>query len=148
MDSWSEYVAAFQALARARTSVRQASQRVEWLSAALTGRAWERAAALEFLAAFSDDVPILLDRVFAASVSHKTGPAAWEVLRRADERGLVDRERLAKLIWAELNAEGATEFEYGCVISLLRALNATDLLTAVRERALASSDPAVRRMGG
>jgi hypothetical protein len=148
VSQWAEYVQAVRVLARARAVVLHAPGRAEWLRRALTSSdGWERSAGLEFLTTFPDDVPALLDQLFPLAISHKTGPAAWEVLRRARRLGLVDEGRLSELVWSELDADDVTEFEYNCVYSLLDVLDARTLLAAVGRRALASHDPEIQETG-
>ncbi|TCO59424.1 hypothetical protein [Actinocrispum wychmicini] len=148
MSQWTEYVQAVRLLARARAAVLHTPERAEWLSQALTSSdGWERSAGLEFLITFPDDLPALLDQLFPLAISHKTGPAAWEVLRRASKHGLVDEGRLSELVWSELDADDVTEFEYNCVYSLLDIPDARTLLAAVGQRALASLDPEIRKTG-
>lgn len=140
---WAALVAVERERARLRTDFYQhANARTDTLAAALAGTGWDQSAALRFLAALSDDVPALIDRLVELSLSHRSALAARQAIAPAWRAGRLPD--LPQKVLARLDQ--ADDDEYRLLGELLEHLNAHDALRELLKRARNSADPDIREV--
>lgn len=140
---WAALIAAEQERARRRAEFYQhARSRTETIARALEGKPWDQGVALAFLAALSDDVPAVLDRLIELSRSHRWGLAARQAIAPAWQSGRLPE--LPQKVIARLNR--ADDDEYRDLAALLKHLQAWEVLRELVKRAMASADPRIREV--
>jgi hypothetical protein len=140
---WDALVSVEQERARRRAEFyQQATSRTDTLARALAGSAWDQSVALEFLAALSDDVPALLDRLIELSLSHGWAFAARQAIASAWRTGSLPA--LPEKVIARL--DHADDDEYRRLAELLEHLQAWDALHELVRRARAADDPHTREV--
>ncbi|MFD8914744.1 hypothetical protein [Streptomyces sp. NPDC059575] len=143
MEEWRSLVTAEQEVARRRAEVNQLPSRVDLLAKALSsGSAWDRSAALDFLRLFPGDVPKLLDLLVDLSLSTGWVLPVREAIRAA--RKEIDPSQFARVA-LECLSDGEAE-DYLGLAYLLVEVEAWEALSAVIDRAAASSDPEIREV--
>lgn len=142
---WTALVASAQEHARVRAEFHQrAAAPANVLGRALANHGWDRSTALEFLADFSDDVPVLLDQLLDISLSHGWALAARQAIDSAWRAGLVPE--LPEKVLAMLDrADGD---EYRRLAELLEHVQAWKALNELVRRAAASADPEIAEVAG
>ncbi|GAB2485988.1 hypothetical protein [Nocardiopsis aegyptia] len=142
-ELWQAFVEAERETIRRRADFSNAARdRPGILRAALTAGAgpWQRRAALDFLAARSDDVPALLEELVDLSLSHGWAPAARRAIAGLPKDDLVPL--LAPLVLEHLDT--ADDDEYLRLVELLVHVGAWDLLGRLVARAPVTDDPDTR----
>jgi hypothetical protein len=142
-ELWAALIAAEQERARRRADFYQhARSRADTIARALEGRPWDQSVALAFLAALSDDVPAVLDRLIELSMSHRSGLAARQAIAPAWRSGRLPD--LPQKVIARL--DHADDDEYRDLAELLKHLQAWGVLRELAKRAKASADPQIREV--
>ncbi|MFB8419987.1 hypothetical protein ACFC63_31250 [Streptomyces albidoflavus] len=138
---WRSLVEAEQELARRRAELNQLPSRADFMAKALSSSsAWDRAAALEFLRLFPEDVPKLLFLLVDLSLSAGWMLPAREAIRAA--RKGIDPSRFERVA-LECLSDGEVE-DYLRLADMLAEVEAWDALGAVVDEAAKSGDSGIR----
>jgi hypothetical protein len=144
-ELWRAYVEAQREAHRRRADFHdRARDRPGALRAALGVRAgpWQRACALDLLAALPEDVPALLDDLVDLSLSHGWALAARRAVGALPRDGL--EPLLEPLVLERLDS--ADGDEYRRLAELLVHVGAWDLLGRLVDRAREAEDPGTREV--